>query len=182
MRKQRITQTVLKELLDYCPETGQFFWKYRQRHWFKSDRSFHSWNAQWPGRAALACTDTHGYLHGKILNEMHLAHRVAWFFVHGTSPEVIDHLNRDRRDNRISNLRGGSVLDNARNKSLSENNTTGHVGIYENDFSFVVMIQGRYLGSFDSYEQAAAVRQAAQIERGFAPNHGAAAPRGGAHA
>jgi HNH endonuclease len=181
MRKRLIDQATVRELLDYCPERGKFFFEYRQRCWFRSDRSFHVFNSRFPGIEALACTDTHGYLYGKLLNRPLLAHRAAWLFVHGTSPKIIDHLSHDRRDNRICNLQGGSVLSNNRNKSLSESSSTGHVGIYENEFSFVVMIQGRYLGSYDSFDEAAAVRQAAQIERRFAPGHGAA-PRGGAHA
>jgi hypothetical protein len=172
MRK-RLTQTTAHQLLDFRPDTGQFFWKPRARHWFKNDRSFRSWNTRWAGKEALRCVDTHGYSHGKILNELHLAHRVAWVWVHGTHPEIIDHLNHDRRDNRLCNLQAGTGLSNARNKSLSGNNASGHVGIYENDFSFVVMIQGRYLGSFDTYEQAAAARRAAQVAAGFPDTHGA---------
>jgi hypothetical protein len=111
---------------------------------------------------------------------LHLAHRIAWLFAYGTRPAIIDHLDHDRRNNRLCNLQAGTVLDNNRNKSLNGNNTTGHVGIYESEFSFIVMIQGRYLGSFDSYEEAAAVRQAAQAAAGFSDGHGA--PREDAHA
>jgi len=51
--RRRLDQATVKELLNYCPETGQFFWKHRARHWFKSDRSFNSWNARWAGRRAF---------------------------------------------------------------------------------------------------------------------------------
>jgi HNH endonuclease len=171
--RRKLDQATVKELLDFDPDRGTFVWKWRARCWFKSDRSFSSFNSRWPDRPALNCLDGSGHLQGKILGRLYSAHRVAWLWVHGRCPAVVDHINRQPRDNRICNLRAATVLSNARNKSLSENNATGHVGNYENDFSYCVMLAGRYLGSFDTYEQAAAVRQAAQCAAGFSDSHGA---------
>jgi hypothetical protein len=172
MRK-RLTQATVKELLDYCPESGQFFWKYRQLHWFKSDRSFHSWNARWPGRPALACTDTHGHLHGKLLGRLHSAHRTAVLWMTGTRPAVVDHENRNRADNRWTNLCPSSTEANARNRSLSRLNRSGQTGVYRSGTAWAAKIQSEYLGSFSDFDEACAERRIEQIERGFSETHGA---------
>lgn len=77
------------------------------------------------------CFDKDGYLILKIKGKQFKAHRVAWFLNYGYFPkEEIDHINRDRTDNRIENLRVCSRLENNRNQIKKINKDTGCVGIY----------------------------------------------------
>jgi len=66
------------------------------------------------------------YVHGK----KYYAHRVVFLLVHGRWPEgQIDHINGDRSDNRIENLRECSVSENHENRGISNKNTSGFVGV-----------------------------------------------------
>jgi hypothetical protein len=105
MRKRRLTQAVVRKLLEYDPASGVLTWRQRDRRWFKTDRAWASWNAKHAGRPALASRDTHGYLAGKIFGRMYRAHRVIWLHQKGARPPVVEHENHNRRDNRLLNLR-----------------------------------------------------------------------------
>src|SRR5690606_15220653 len=66
------------------------------------------------------------WVNGRLL----LAHRIIYAIVHGKTPEgEIDHINRNRIDNRIENLRDVSHSDNMHNYPMPETNTSGFVGV-----------------------------------------------------
>ena len=65
--------------------------------------------------AGTVCTDT-GYIRFSYKNKNYLAHRVAWYLTHGEWPEQIDHINRDRSDNKIENLRAVTYSQQSTNK------------------------------------------------------------------
>lgn len=108
-----LTQARLKEVLEYDPETGVFRWlprPVRTEH-LRTDRVF---NSNFAGKIAGA-DNGRGYLAIEVDAVGHKAHRLAWFYVHGVWPlDQIDHINRDRKDNRIANLR---EADNAKNQA-----------------------------------------------------------------
>jgi len=88
-----MTQEELHQLLDYNPETGEFFWKVNSR-------------CIKVGQKAGYVCKTHGYEHIFINKKQYRSHRLAWLYVHGKWPEPeIDHINRVKTDNRIANLR-----------------------------------------------------------------------------
>tara|TARA_R110002012_G_C11566278_1_gene603895 strand:- start:583 stop:1107 length:525 start_codon:yes stop_codon:yes gene_type:complete len=105
------------ELLEYNPETGEFKWKvYRggtcKKGWF------------------AGCVNTQGYCQIGIYRTLLFAHRLAWYLTHGEVPNQIDHINGDRSDNSIGNLRSCSNTQNSRNRTkVQSNNTSGVSGV-----------------------------------------------------
>lgn len=94
-----ITKDFLVERLDYDQETGLFLWKKESRCW--AGRRVHI-N---PGQRA-GTQRPNGYRLININGIPMLEHRLAWLYVYGAWPEGdIDHINGDRSDNRIANLR-----------------------------------------------------------------------------
>ena len=119
MTKPIISQARLKELLHYNPDTGIFTWTSKPS--ITSPISIGS----------EAGTNTNGYVCIYVIGRIYKAHRLAWLYIHGEWPEdQIDHINRVKDDNRLINLREAGCIENSRNRTISKNNTSGHVGVY----------------------------------------------------
>lgn len=161
--------------------TGKLFWLRRPSDMFKTERDASAWNTRYAGTQALTTINKDGYYVGHIRNRKYLAHRVIWALFHGRWPNQIDHINGDRLDNRIENLRSVSVSENARNHKRSVVNATGVTGVCWNErlgmWHARISHEGRdkHLGYFHEFEDAVARRKAAEVEYGFHPNHGRAA-------
>lgn len=167
----------LHKILDYDPETGLFKWKHRPLEFFKDRGDQARWNTRLAGKPALNADDTHGYKRGAIFNRNVKAHQVAWAMHYGEWPErSIDHLNSDRADNRIENLRIAAHKDNQRNQKRRRDNASGHTGVYKVGKKWVAKIKVDYksitLGTFEDINDAIAARKAAEVEYNFHPNHG----------
>lgn len=112
-----ITQAELKKTLSYDPSTGVFTWIIRPSQRIKANTVAGSENEQ-------------GYIVIKINGRMYKAHRLAWLYVNGYLPEHnVDHINRVRNDNRISNLREASQMCNVQNSCIRKDNTSGCRGV-----------------------------------------------------
>lgn len=178
---ERLDEQELHALLEYDPETGVFRWLARVRGYFASDRSWNSWNAKHVGAVA-------GYIMGggyrviAVLGVQQLASRLAWLYVRGVWPlGQIDHINGQRDDNRIANLRDVPQLDNMHNKCIYSNNTSGAVGVEfyapTKRWRATIRVNGKRkaLGHFIDKAEAIAVRKKAETDFGFHQNHGRAA-------
>lgn len=116
-----ISQARLKELLSYNPDTGLFTWvtKYGSHAVI--------------GKIAGSLHTASGYWTIRLDKKLYKAHRLAWLYIHGQMPDCpIDHINHNRNDNRLSNLRLAvrGDLDNGQNrKGVNSNNTTGFLGV-----------------------------------------------------
>ena len=155
-QRQEITAEYLRSILNYDPETGIFTRKVRTAN-----------NVKAGDIAGSLAGD--GYLLIGVLSRLHRAHRLAWLYVYGTWPEdQIDHINRIRTDNRISNLREVSHKQNGQNRSKPSNNTSGHTGVYwhKQKSKWVAQIKHSYkmihLGYFSILEEALSARKAAE--------------------
>lgn len=99
----------------------------------------------------------------------------------GEMPEKIDHKNHIRSDNRFINLRNTDCVGNGRNHSISKNNTSGVTGVCWDKIKkrWLVSIRTdyihRFIGYFDTLEEAAIARYNASRRMGFHPNHGSSA-------
>jgi len=152
-----ITQKQLKEVLDYDSETGVFIWK-------KSVSNCHA------GDIAGCINDT-GYRRIKIDNRRYPAHRLAWLFIHNTFPiGEIDHIDGNRSNNRIKNLRDVSRRGNQSNrKSHRDGRLVGvykHSSLSKNPWRARIMFGGEsiHIGVFPTEEEAheAYIRKAKQ--------------------
>jgi hypothetical protein len=119
----------------------------------------------------------------RIVNKFkvqYYVHRVIWCLHHGELPDEmrIDHINGQRTDNRIENLRLVSVTENNRNARLQHLNRSGLHGVYflKDSLTYRATIgvnaELLRLGQFKSLLDAAAARKSAELKHGFHPNHG----------
>lgn len=155
-----ITHDLVRELLDYDPTTGVMTWKHREvtaRHW----------NTRYAGKP-VGAIGHNGYLMTCIFKKKVSVHRLIWFWVHGDWPCILDHKDRDRLNNRLSNLRNVDASINARNKSMRRNNKSGAIGVHWSKAAnkWVAQIAAdkkvRHLGVFDTVEGASLAYQNAR--------------------
>lgn len=176
-------QTLLKQLLDYDPETGILTWRMRGAEMFNPGRwhpeaSAASWNGAFAGKRAFTALTANGYHHGLIFRRELLAHRVIWKWFYGTEPLQVDHLNHDRADNRIANLRSVSASVNKRNQRLNLSNTSGCAGVVwakrEKKWQAAIRNGGKrvFLGYFVNFEDAVSARRAAEKSFGYRVKEG----------
>ncbi len=112
-----LTQERLKELLSYDPESGLFVWRIAR-------------GGRMPG--SDAGTVTNRYLIINVDRRLYRAHRLAWLYSYGSWPVAdIDHIDGDRLNNRISNLRQASRSENMQNQHTARsNNRSGLLGVH----------------------------------------------------
>jgi hypothetical protein len=168
-----MTDTTLAGIVarvEYKPETGELIWR---------PRGTRPFDTRFAMKAAFNQTDNHGYKTGRMGKVNYKAHRVAWAIYHGEWPSgLIDHINGDRADNRIANLRVVDDAGNARNSARPKRNTSGVTGVYwfKRDSKWFVKVtfekKARHIGYFDDLDDAIAARDAAYRRFGFHENHG----------
>lgn len=161
-----ITQSELKELFRYDPETGLF-----TRLVYRSPNAKIGYIA---GTIGVA-----GYIQIKINMQLYQAHRLSWLYMTGEWPENdIDHENHKRSDNRWKNLREVTRAENLKNKSLGKNNTSDVMGVHwEKSFkkwtAYIAMNNKRiFLGRFFDKFEAICRRKSAENKHNFHENHG----------
>jgi len=140
-----ITQARLHELLSYDPETGVMRWRVNKG----------------PVKAGdVAGNPTRGYLQLMVDGHMTFVHRFIWFYVHGTWPiGNIDHIDGNRSNNRIANLRDVSQAMNIQNeRKPRSNNKSGFLVVKANRglWKAEISINGKtkFLGRFKTPEEA----------------------------
>jgi hypothetical protein len=158
-----ITQDLIQELFDY--RDGHLYWRHRV-------------NKKHSIANPAGTINSIGYrvitINGKKIH----AHRLVWLW-HGLElPDQVDHINGDRADNRIENLRVSDCMTNAFNSKLKSDNKTGVKGVswcntYQKWTVQIYAFKRKLTGRFKSFDEAVAFAKQKRLEL-----HGAFANEG----
>jgi len=165
-----LTQSELKELLNYNPETGVFTW-------VKKIRTVSA------GDIAGGIMGDQKYVRISINGKKYLGHRLAWLYMTGEWPKhQVDHINHVRSDNRWINLREATNQENQKNASKRKDNKSGLTGVHwvKKECKWIAIIQvnkkPKCLGLHEDKFEAFCARLSANNKYGFHANHGDAKP------
>ena len=162
---EKITSDRLRELVIYNPITGVFVRRKK--------------TAPRINVGDVAGTKSNGYLVACLDSKVYLCHRLAWLYSFKEWPEnQIDHINGNRSDNRICNLRAVNMSENGKNQRMHSTNTSGRVGVSWSKMAgkwqaaINANKKAKHLGFFASFEAAVSARELAEIKYGYHSNHG----------
>lgn len=157
-----ITQQRVKELFEYDPQNGLFYWKKREGN--------NPFNAQWANKIA-GNINNRGYLCMIVDGRKEYGHRLAWLYVYGTMPkEYMDHIDGNTSNNRIDNLREATAVENARNRRGKSRSASGIKGVNffkpKQRWRAAIRINGKptHLGYFKTSEEAKEAYRVAATE------------------
>lgn len=112
-----LTQDLVKQLFNY--ENGKLYWKEKSSKYSNNIIGSEFGNVK-----------PKGYIQGTVLGKQYLLHHLVYLYHHGILPKMIDHINGDKTDNRIENLRTCNTSENSCNRGATKRNTTGHKGVF----------------------------------------------------
>ena len=151
-----ITQEEVKKLFTY--KDGWLYWN--RPH--KSARGKYV-----PGDRA-GVKHSEGYIQITINGRLQLAHRLIYLYHHGYLPKVLDHINGDKTDNRIENLRSSSQSQNKFNSKKYSNNTSGYKNVYnvKGKWRIAFKVNGKlvYYGLYENVHEAGKVAKQIRTE------------------
>lgn len=158
------------EFFKYDPETGKLFWAAVPNNRIKL------------GDEAGYVNGGTGYIHVKVSGINTMAHRLIWDMHNpddllGPNDEI-DHIDHDKLNNRLDNLRKVYCAINQRNRPMHRDNTSGVTGVcwYKRHQCWRVQIRAygkpKHIGYFKDFNAAVSARKAAEVEFGFHENHG----------
>lgn len=156
---KELTQDRLRQLMSYDHETGNFL-RLNSRGGESS-------------KTIAGAIRPDGYRIIGIDYSQYLAHRLVWLYVYGHFPDFqVDHINHNKDDNRLINLRAATISENLANCRLRKDNTSGFKGVSLNKsgtWTAQISIRGKQtrIGSFKTKEAAhAAYLERAELEFG----------------
>lgn len=143
----------------YNKRTGKLFWKVKPHH-----RARITIGEEAGTLSAL------GYIHVGLHRKVHKAHRIIWLMIHGKMPKKgkdIDHKNRDRSCNKLTNFRLANKSQTCWNRKIQTTNKSGVKGVNlkaSGRWQACITVNKRWicLGRFDTLKQAAKARRTAE--------------------
>jgi hypothetical protein len=145
-----ITQDKLKEYFDY--KDGNLFWKKQPASHIKVGD-------------VVGTINKRGYVQVKFLCKRFYAHRLIYFMFNGYFPQEVDHIDGNKTNNKIENLREATPAQNRHNRKISKNNTSGIKGVSWNKKENVWIAQCQvnkknyFLGRYHDKEMARKIVQ-----------------------
>lgn len=152
-------------------------WKPRTEKHIKNKVALKSWNTRYAG-TTLCSIDGKGYPFASIMGKQYRIHRLAWVYAYGLEPNIIDHINGVRTDNRLCNLRNTTHQGNHLNQKRNSTNTSGVAGVYFMKAKKLWCAQMKFngktyhLGSSKSFFEAVCLRKSEERKLGFSHDHG----------
>jgi hypothetical protein len=154
-----VTQEELREVFDYSAETGIFRWKTQPKY-----------GSVKVGDIAGYLNKAKGYWYIKYQGKKYSTHRLDWLYIHGETPkEMIDHIDGNPLNNRISNLREATSFENQKNRAKNLNGTSRFKGVtwHKRDCKWVAQIglggKRVHLGYHDTEEDASNAYETAAL-------------------
>ena len=156
MKNKTVTKELVQNLFDYV-EDGTLLWKNPTSRSVKvGDKA--------------GSTDKIGYVIVRISGKAYKAHRIIWLYHYGYMPENdLDHIDRNKSNNRITNLREVSKMCNLRNRGVLKSNTSGITGVcycsYRSKWKSYIKINGiqKTIGYFNDFDSAAQARMDKEV-------------------
>ena len=143
-----VCHVILKQRLTYDEKTGVFRAKIN--------------NGCNKAGFVVGSMNGNGYIQIMLNGKLYLAHRLAWLYINGEFPKgSLDHINRNKDDNRIDNLRVCTLSQNSQNTNICRNNKSGFKGVHfnkaKNRWVSKAMIKGvsYHIGNFIELDMAA---------------------------
>lgn len=156
-RQERIDLSEASSAFVYCPMTGELRWSHHQNN-----------VTRLMGKLA-GSRDPRGYIKLSFRGAPIWAHRLAWALYYNQWPDgVIDHIDGDRSNNAIKNLRVVTQKENTQNARLRSNKTSAYRGVSccRGQWAAVIYIDKKqqWLGVFETEHEAASAYNAAALE------------------
>ncbi|MCP1114423.1 HNH endonuclease [Enterobacter bugandensis] len=161
-----ISQERLKCFLQYDQITGFFTWRESKGTAKKG--------------AVAGTVSGQGYVNIKLDGHLYKAHRLAWLWEYGAMPDgPLDHINGNRSDNKISNLRLATLSENQHNQGMRADNKSGIKGVSWDSknkyWRAQIKTNGKlvHIGSFSDVDEARmAMEKARNKFHGVYASHG----------
>lgn len=163
-----LTQELLKQFVHYDPDSGIL----KRTH--ALDRGHNRYEKEFIPNSITP----QGYRQIGIFKTPYLVHRLIFLYMVGRMPNEIDHIDGNRLNNKWPNLREVDSAVNRRNMGIATNNESGVKGVYwyprYNKWEVTISKSGEhfYLGRYESFDEAVAVRRVAEKDLDFHHNHG----------
>lgn len=173
IRKELPEAELLHKIFFYDQETGILTYADRSDDMFLSTRSAKSWRTKYSGQIAGSIVEYDGrkYIQIQLYKEKYVAHRIIWKMHYWKEPpEILDHIDGDGTNNRISNLREATIYQNGWNAKKSSRNKSGYKGVSfnreKNKWRAAIRINKRdiLIGYYKSIEDAAQAYQKASAQ------------------
>lgn len=177
--EQRITTPEqLLALVRYERDEGALYWLPRVAKDFGwSEKTTKGWNTKYAGKRCGAIHSCgYRFINGGN-NELFFEHRAIWFIETGVWPDEVDHIDGNRLDNRMCNMRDVDRVTNGRNMVRFATNTSGITGVYWDKrqvWTASIKANNRNIHLYIGPDKQAAIkaRKDAEEKYGFHPNHG----------
>lgn len=142
-----LTQDALLNMFEY--RDGHLFWKINKRRVLSGKKA--------------GCIRNDGYVVVRLRQKQYAAHRIIFMMHNGWLPDHVDHIDCNRLNNKIENLRAATKSENLRNACKHHDKGAGPKGVYWNKKSKKwqanLYIDGKlqHLGLFDDLDTATLV-------------------------